>query len=243
MAGYNKKPQNPNNFIILDFETGGVDIQECALTEVAAIAIDGATLEEIDRIDLFIKPNYDEDLLYTKEALEITNISMDLLHEEGLPIEEVVAELESFLAKANTYGAKRNQMKPIMVGHNFDFDAGCLQHLFFYGSNLDKKKANTRMEKCMKGKVDFYGNFMPARMDTLEMMKAWKQGEQKMMNYQLGTCTSELRIDLNGAHRAINDVEGNVALFKKQISAMRDGTGNSTEENSVRSKFKFPIIN
>ena len=58
-----------------------------------------------------------------------------------------------------------------------------------------------------------------------------------MPSYNLSSCSSEVGITLEGAHRAINDVEANAKMLIKFLRSLRgDGDG---QKSYVRKKFKM----
>lgn len=220
-----------NSFIILDFETGGLDPKINAITEVAAVAIKGDTLERIDLVSTYVKPY--GSYTYEEEALKATGITHADI-ESGMEIKDVVGELLALFKKADLYPGK-GALRPICVAHNSKFDKGFLIQPFFFCKKLKE------FEKALYGGTDFYGNFQPEMIDTIPISRmAWGDDED-MTNYKLQSCITKAGIELNDAHRAINDTLATVDMFKFFINKLR-ATGDATGQESktrFRKHFQF----
>lgn len=235
MSSYAKKPQNPNNFIIFDFETGGTDSKKNPVTEIAIISIDGGTLNEISRYQALIAP-YDDKLVYDPKAMQVTGISIELLEEEGEDIQVVAQNVLDQFKIANIRQEKSAGLKPLLVGHNPYFDINFLFHLCEWGEIKDYKKV---LESLLHGRIDYYGNFQPSYMDTWSLGKSWFQGEGEMTDYKLSTLVEKLGVDINNAHRAMNDVISTTEVLRTCLNSLRAGY-NQTHQGG-REGFKFPI--
>lgn len=238
-----KKAQAPNSYVVLDFETGGLNNRNNPITEIAFVTLDGETLEEMDRYEALIHP-YDDALEYDQKALDYTHITMDMLYEEGKDIDQVWKECCNLFERANVSGGKRSQVKPILVGHNIVFDAGFMHHFFYHGQNKIKSYQDA-LEKLFKGQYIqsmtsdekmFFINYL----DTLDVTKAWMQSENPLSSYTLSAISSELHIDLNNAHRAMNDIITTAEALRINLNRLRNGQqgGGGT---SIRNNFKFQM--
>lgn len=232
---YKKNPQNPNNFIIFDFETGGVDSKKNPVTEIAIISIDGSNLKKINEYQKLIAP-YDDSLYYDPKAAQVSNISYDMVVEEGERIDIVAQEVLQIFAEANTRQEKSPGLRPILVGHNVQFDIDFLHHLFYYGLGRDYQK---QMESVLHGRKDYHGNFQPSYLDTWSLTKSWLQEEKELMNYKLGTVVERLGVDINNAHRAMNDVVSTTEVLRVYLNNIRSGA--NSNNRSQREGFYFPI--
>lgn len=215
-------------YIIMDFETGGLNCQINPITEFAAISIDGDTLKQIDEIDILFKV-YDENLVYEQEALVSTNISMDMLESKGLDFKTAINKMCEFFKNSNIHTHISN--RPVIVGHNIGFDIGFLQHLF--------SRTNKKLESFIAGKYDFYGNFYPESIDTLRLSKfAWANDEE-FKSYKLINCIQKANLELVGAHRAMNDVRATKDLLISHIQKLRSDGGETKQTTRIREYFKF----
>ena len=238
MSSYAKKAQNPNNFIVFDFETGGLSSTKSAVTEIALIAVDGKTGEKIVEYSSLIAP-YNPNLEYNPKALEVTGITMEMLEEEGKEIEVVAQEVVDCFKKANNRGEKSAGLRPLLVGHNVQFDLGFLHHLIEHGFKQSHENTQKTLEQVLHGTRDYYGNFQPTYLDTWALCKAWFQEEQELVNYKLSTVVEKLGIDINNAHRAMNDVVSTTEVLRVWLMSMRNGMSS----NSIQKErnYKFPI--
>ncbi|MCK4826815.1 3'-5' exonuclease [bacterium] len=225
-----KKPLE-NSYVVLDFETGGLDCKVNPITEFAGIALKGTTLEGIVQYDNKVKP-YPKYTLYDEKAILHTKHTLEYLEKNGIPLEELVQDIIELFKMAHE-GVSARQ-KPIVVAHNAQFDVGFLQQIFIATKqNLASIVAGTR---------DIHGNFQPAYIDTVQMAKeCW--GDQSVSSYNLQVCCNRAGVDLVSAHQAINDTESLAELFRFFISRMRNDTaGGSITESEVvkyRGSFEF----
>lgn len=149
---------------------------------------------------------------YNPQALEITQIPIKLLLEEGVGHEEAVKQVVAFFQK-HTIGTK----KPILAGHNIEgFDND------FFKLLLSRFKFN--LDKLINR----------LRIDTLDWVRLkWFE----MPSFNLGTCVNEVGLTLKMAHRALPDTEANAKLLIKILKSLR-GEG-TQESNYVRKKYDF----
>ena len=174
-------PNNEKPIIVaftLDFETGGLDCQDCACTQIAIHAVRIDTFETIDRYVKYISPynkqpdkgvakrkvlksKFDKDdeqpMKYEEKALTYSAITMDMLESLGMDIKQVAAEVIDFIRK-NILSKGRN-IKPFLIGQNIGFDIGFMQQLMEYGGQMKE------FAKLMRGETDFYGHFQPLYID------------------------------------------------------------------------------
>ena len=231
-----KKPQDCNNFVIFDFETGGLDSTKNAITEIALISIDGDTLKVINKYQSLIAPSYDSKLTYEQKALDVSNITFEQLMDEGKDIKQVANEVYQCFIEANTRQNKLNALKPILVGHNVKFDINFLNQLFYYGFGRGYQK---QLEQSLKGSYDYYGNYQCDYLDTLLLSKSWLQSFKDMPSYKLSNVVERLGVDINNAHRAMNDVVSTVDVFRVYLNAIRQSDGQQIINS--REGFYFPI--
>jgi len=132
----------------LDIETGGFSITKNGICEIALTVVD----EEYKVVDTFhslIKPytrldengNPSEELVsYKDDAMDVNGLTVERLIEEGLEVEEVVANLIDFICL--------NKVKTI-IGHNSNaFDIPRVDYLLKRFSNGSLNGSNT--EDTMK---------------------------------------------------------------------------------------------
>ena len=167
----------PNNYIVIDTETTGLDYDLCHLIEICAVHyVDG---KKVDSYSSLIKPPlesvYDCD---TGEMIEeyvdsyiteLTGITNDMLAQAPEP-EQVIPEFMSFIGNA------------ILIGHNVNFDVN-----FIYDA----------AEQCG---LTLTNNFI----DTLRISKKILPD---LKRHRLKDVAEGLGISYTGAHRAEADCE------------------------------------
>lgn len=217
--------------LVMDFETGGLESQINPVTEFAGIFLYGDTLEEICRYEAILQP-YNPELIYDPGALKATNITMEML-QAGVDFKTFAKDFWNFLRKGNIHSHVK--FRPILAGHNIDFDIPFLQQLLH---QMGKKMADV-----LGGKEDFWGHFQPKKFDTLPLsMIAW--ANEIMIDHKLGTCVQKAGFELVNAHRAMADVKANADLLKFFINNLR-GKNNSAgleeviQTTAFRETFKF----
>lgn len=230
-----------SSFIITDFETGGKDPSEVAITEIAMIGIRSDTLEEIGRYQALIAPypqiicaKTKKSYRYEEEAAKITGIDSNLLETEGKDIKVVSKEMIEFYNLCNIHKSKTG-WKPIIVAHNAMYELRCLQHMYVV-TDMQKQYA-----AALHGDFDFFGNFLPHYIDTIDVAKELWAHNQRMTSFALGPVAERAGIEQADAHRAMNDVIPTTQFLTDTIKAMRSSGGaiNSEGGKSYRDNFKF----
>jgi DNA polymerase III epsilon subunit-like protein len=216
-------PKKINNFVLFDFETSGLDKEEnlhakkYAVMEFAATALNGVTLEEILTYDNLLKP-YDDELIYDPGATAIHGLTKEQCELEGVPLKELVNDMITFFQEAHN-GSK--YQKPILVGHNVDFDAPFLEDLFV--------RAGKDLSKYVDGYFDAYGVFHCHTLDTIDEAKqVWAEVADAATTFRLGACCQRAGLDLADAHRAKQDVLALAELFRYFVLRKRRG-GSTTQ--------------
>lgn len=213
------------DYFIFDTETGGYSNKKNPVCEIAAILINGETLEEIIRYETVIKP-YDEKLDYSAGAEKIHGLTKEVLEENGEEIEIVVEELKAILEFANEN--KKKSGKVVLVGHNINFDVRFLSSMFLHC----KEDLNKYVDTFTNDK----GEIVPTTIDTIKLSHmAW--GNENM-TFKLNDCCEKAEIVLTNAHSAMADTEATMELFKRHVIAMRNSNGMS-EQYRDRTKFNF----
>lgn len=221
------------SYIVFDVETGGLKPEENPVCSIAMLSIRGDTFQEIDRYEGFVKP-YDDGLIYNEKALEVNGLTKSWLEKNGKDIQTVVEEMAKLFEKSS-HKPKRQDTKPILVGHNTPFDIGFVQQMFSYAKGM-------KLEDYVKGKKDIWGNFQPAYFDTIDLGRAkWCENEDNIKNFKLETCIEKAELDITDAHSAMNDVIATKELFVTFMQQLRSGQseGGEQEEYRFRKTFEF----
>ena len=174
-------------------------------------------MKEINRWETFVKP-YDG-LEVTKGALETTGLKMADIN-EGMDKKDLVNSLITYFKESSPNNRPEN--RPVLVGHNVQFDMGFLEYVF---------------NSVGKSSFDFIN---PTQIDTMALTKMYNQTDK----LKLEVCCSEFGIELKNAHRAMPDVVATTSLLKHYINVLRN-TENTKVETATdkpdkkRTKFQF----
>ena len=242
--------KNPIVAFTLDFETGGLKCQTSACTQIAIHATRLDTFEKIGSYVAYIHPYYvkaiganakkrknlvskyeDESktlMDYETKALEYSAITMDMLYDNGKPIQQVGEEIIQFI-KDKTSSTPRN-MKPFIIGQNIGFDEGFLCQLLEYCDLMGELK------KLVRGHEDFYGNWHPLTLDTIILGQLSLCHLSNIDSYKLELMCENLGVELDDAHDADADVSATTNVVAVLTQRMRSVSGEFDGESLAISK-------
>jgi DNA polymerase-3 subunit alpha (Gram-positive type) len=198
--------------VVFDLETGGLNIDKHAISEIAMVSVDFETLEIVDTYDALIKPYGME---YSEEAIALTGLSPDRLEKEGKDVKVVVDEIMSFMLDQ-----KVDSVKPLLAGHNLiDFDV-------------------PRLEKLMKTSKVALSKFVNTSEyeDTLTLSRKVFVNEEK---YNLANACYAAGITFKDAHRAMPDTKATAELLIECYKRMRGKVSETKEKRDFRKDFFF----
>lgn len=158
-----------NPLVIINFATSGIDeigqvhSSKCAVTQIAALAIKGDTLERIVTYDNLIQP-YSTDLEYQSQAAMLTDINRERCINEGVSIEQAVADLRALFDEANIQNSEKH--KPIIVAHNLPFVRQFLVDIWKRAAGV-----SYHLYDYIDCDFDYKRNIVPNGIDTLELAK------------------------------------------------------------------------
>ena len=253
-----KTEQGIYTAVVLDFETGGLDCTRCACTQIAMQAVRLDTFEVLGRYVNYIAPygkqplggapkrkvlktrreveqeNAAEPMEYEAAALNYTDIMMERLRSRGVALKQVAAEVIDF-AQRHTL-SKGVRYKPILIGQNIPFDVGFLQQMMAY-AGLQKEFA-----QVFAGTTDFYGNFQPHYLDTIDLARFCLAADPEVTSYKLELITERLGIELDDAHDADADVTATreVAALCGRRLRQNEGT-DATPQRTPKTRDHFKI--
>ncbi len=244
--------------VVLDFETGGLNCTDCACTQIAMQAVRMDTWEVLERYERYIAPYDKQDvgavpkrkviktrhtlaqeeagvpMKYEQEALNYSAITIEMLNTRGVEFKEVAADVIAF-AKRNTL-SKGHQCKPILIGQNIGFDVGFLQQMINY-AGLTKE-----FEKVFAGTNDFYGNFQPHYIDTIDLGRFAFAHLPEVTSYKLEILSQRLGIELDDAHDAGADVTATLNVAVVCSGRLRQERGEGIilrKKEKTRNHFKI----
>lgn len=210
---------NLNNIIVYDLETGGFTAGVHGVCEIAMIAIDIQTLEEVDRYEAVIQPYNRQDgtpMEYEAGAFKVNGLSMRKI-QNGKPSMEVAKEIKAFATKW-----KSKSKKPILAGHNIDK---------FDNPHLD--------DFMLCHKMDVLKIFENDSIDTLKWARMKWIADPEMAKFSLGDCCKKLGIRLIDAHSAMPDTEANAKLLISMLQSLRGTGGEMSFEPQTKSRTTF----
>lgn len=104
-------------FIILDIETDGLDPKRNRIIEIGAMRIDGNKIEIYEKLIQI-------DCSLNQDIIDLTGITDDLLKKSGVPVEEGLEGLKTFIKDYD------------IIGYNIGFDISFLNY-YFKKYNMD----------------------------------------------------------------------------------------------------------
>lgn len=247
---------------VLDWETGGLLCSECGVTQISVHAV---RLDNFDCMGKFmryilpytrrtdkgkvkvkkaLKNKYDDGttdtlMTYTQAALDVQGITMDILKQKGIALDDMVEQLlewiDEMMANADTTKGKL----PILVGQNIAFDEGFLSQVMEYTGKTDEFK------KRLRGMDDFWGNWHPTMLDTIVIGQLALSHNPEVPSYKLELLCEFLGIDLVDAHDADADVEATADVMRVLGNRMRAEDGNLSDseqrkqDQKTRKHFKI----
>lgn len=234
-----RDPKKINSYVVVDVETGGLDnkeglhAQKYPITELAVMALDGVTLQEIVKYDNLVKP-YDNNLIYDPIAAQLTGISRALCEKDGIGLRNLVQDICLVLEEANVH--KTKTAKPVFVAHNWPFELNFITDIF--------KRADIDLSKYVAGGKDAHGNFIPFGIDTIYLAKqCWAEITDNTTKFKLGDCCLRAGVDYVDGHRAMNDVIPTADLLRYFLTRLRSGSSEVKIHNGQatvhRQKFQW----
>lgn len=206
--------------VVTDVETGGLPAKlkkeatlDVALTELAFVVIDNESLEIVEQKSWLFKP-YSKDLIYQKEAAQVSGITFEFLQENGLPMKDAFYDIEKFLSK---YTKGKN--KPYLAGHNIqNFDLEFIVNLF----ELNKKDISK-----------YFDDFI---LDTLWLSRLVLVENPK---FNLSSCCEAFKIEHTQAHRALTDTVATAKIIIEILKRSRGVLVETKKEKRFRQIFEF----
>lgn len=237
----------------LDFETGdvpskskGTTAAQIAITQIAIHATRLDTFERIGSYVSYVKPynqksnmgptkrrkvlkskfedDEPESMIYTKEALEYSAITKEMLEMYGKPIEVVAQEVLQFIIDSTPKCPKN--MKPFILGQNIGFDEGFFTQLWEYSGLTNE------IQKHLRGQIDFYGNWHPLVQDTIVLGQLALCHLPNINSYKLEIMCEHLGVELDDAHDADADVTATTNVVAVLTQRMRS-VGGTIEGDSL----------
>ena len=178
--------------IVLDFETGDLDPQNGACTQIAMKAVRLDTWEVIDTYMNYIYPYKHKSDILGKTRKKVLKNKREIEEEEGQLM----------------------------------------------------KYEEAALTKVFAGITDFWGNFQPHYVDTIDLGKLTFAGDPEVTSYKLELLAERLGIELDDAHDADADVTATLNVAIVCSNRLRNSDGSSTgaglqKKEKSRTHFKI----
>lgn len=183
--------------VFFDLETGGLDPQKHAITQLAAVAVDAASFAELETFErkLRFKPEAAE-----KEALDLGSYDPEAWEREAVAPPDALRDFSAFLSDHAT-----KRMVSARTGKDY-FVARLAGH---NAASFDMPFLRRYFALC-----DLFlpGYFLA--LDTAQLAAWWNWANGgKLESVKLETLAAHFGVDLN-AHDALEDVRASVAVVK-----------------------------
>lgn len=233
---------------VLDFETGGLDCRESAITQIAIHAIRLDTFEKIGSFVRYIYPYNRKEIKgvtkrkvlkskfdveqnipmeYSEKALEYSAIRMETLYDQGEPLEQVAQDALKFIQDCLPAKTPKNK-KPILIGQNIIFDEG------FFIQMFERAGLIKEVSQIFRGSKDFYGNWHPEMLDTIHLGQLALSQNPMINSFKLEIMCEHLGIELDDAHDADADVTATANVVAALTQRMRSVGGTLGENSGVQ---------
>lgn len=226
-----KKAPQQANYIVYDLETTGLKVGVHGVCEIALLAIDSVTLQELERYEAVIAPykmkildeetgdEIEVDYIFDPIALNINGLTEQKIRagkDPKVAIKEIIA-----FEKRNRSGAKKSRL----VGHNIiKFDNPHIGMLFMsLGFDISKV---------------FNTNYFS---DTMAMSHDMFPDCTGRGEHTLARLCERFGVDKFDAHSAMPDVIANTAVFVKILKKQRGEAISLGEEQKDRVRDIFKI--
>lgn len=202
------------DFIIFDFETGSRNPHKTQPTQIAAIALDGRTLQMKGQFNSEIKPllNNEEAIAagfdpVEDEALKITRKTKEQL-EKAPSLKSVWTKFTKFVDQYNWKGEPF--FNPIPVGFNIiGFDMIIINRLCKEFGPWDKE----REQQKLFSKV--------YKIDIMDNIFAWTESDPTMRSISMDSLRDRMGLSCEKAHDALQDVKDSANIFIKLMKTHR----------------------
>lgn len=215
---------NYNKICVFDFETDGVNPEQCSPVQIAAVMVDPLSLEII--------PNSEFNCNFKPEAMENDpkyEYKTDILDfhakAKGCSKDEVYAEWQNypkqeiawkmFVDYLEKYHSRNNKKKsqfsaPIAAGYNiYRFDLPIIQRLSRKYKNVNKE-GNSNI---------FYPRDVA---DMINLVFYWFSHNNELKSYTLDSLRDYMGISKEGAHDAIKDVKDTAEILIRFMKLHRN---------------------
>jgi DNA polymerase III epsilon subunit-like protein len=202
------------DYIIFDFETGSRNPHKTQPTQIAAIALDGRTLQMKGQFNSEIKPIFDEDKARAAgfdpvedEALKITKKTREQL-ELAPSLKSVWNKFTKFVDQYNWKGEPF--FNPIPVGFNIiGFDMHIIHRLCKEFGPWDKEREQQKLFSRVY------------KIDIMDSVFAWTESDPSVRSISMDSLRERMGLSFDNAHDALQDVKDEANIFIKLMKTHR----------------------
>ena len=218
-----------NNICVFDFETGGIDPNECEITQIGACIVDRWNLKVIDEFESMAKP---ENISAVEQgALEVTGFTIEQL-EKAPDVRLVWGKFVDWVNKHNkSKGNIGSFMAPIPAGYNIlGYDMIILnRYCKKYGPWDENRKRQKLLNPIYK-------------IDLMDHMWFWTENNPDVKSLKLTSVCEWLgfsKSDIENAHDAMQDVRNTANIVIRLMNMQRNLTGSDGTEARLNMKDSF----
>jgi DNA polymerase III epsilon subunit-like protein len=202
------------DFVVFDFETGSRNPHKTQPTQIAAIALDGRTLQMKGQFNSEIKPIFDDEKAIAAgfdpiqdEALKITKKTREQL-ESAPSLKSVWSKFTKFVDQYNWKGEAF--FNPIPVGFNIiGFDMHIINRLCREFGPWDKEREQQKLFSRVY------------KIDIMDSVFAWTESDPSVRSISMDSLRERMGLSFDNAHDALQDVKDEANIFIKIMKTHR----------------------
>jgi DNA polymerase III epsilon subunit-like protein len=203
------------DFILFDFETGGINPHTCQPTQLAAIALDGRNFRVKGTFNSEIRAVTDNEKAIAaglapleEEALKVTGKTREAI-DKAPSLESVWPKFVSFVEKSNWN--KTSFFAPIAVGYNIiGYDMIIIDRLCKQFGQYDEKRQQQTI-------------FNPIyKIDMLHNLFMWTEGDPSIKSLKMDNVRKITGLSSENAHDALQDVKDVANVFIRFMYTHRE---------------------
>jgi DNA polymerase III epsilon subunit-like protein len=213
------------DYICFDFETGSRNPHKTQPTQLAAIALDGRTLQMKGQFNSEIKPIFDDEKAIAAgfdpiqdEALKITKKTREQL-ELAPSLKSVWNKFTKFVDQYNWNGEPF--FNPIPVGFNIiGFDMHIINRLCRDFGPWDKEREQQKLFSRVY------------KIDIMDSIFAWTESDPSVRSISMDSLRERMGLSFDNAHDALQDVKDEANIFIKLMKTHRAVYQNMNFDNA-----------
>lgn len=202
------------DYVIFDFETASRNPHKTQPTQLAAIALDGRTLQMKGQFNSEIKPIFDDEKAIAAgfdpiqdEALKITKKTREQL-ELAPSLKAVWTKFTKFVDQYNWKGEAF--FNPIPVGFNIiGFDMHIINRLCREFGPWDKEREQQKLFSRVY------------KIDIMDNVFAWTESDPSVRSISMDSLRERMGLSFDNAHDALQDVKDEANIFIKLMKTHR----------------------